>query len=81
MEPMDYIGLDVPKCKISYCVKDSGGKLYSEGSMPATRFDLNRWVKRFLSARHQKEFAIHLHTMLLHYRPEHVTGERSFRGL
>jgi hypothetical protein len=30
MEPMYYIGLDVLKRKISYCVKDSGGKVYSE---------------------------------------------------
>ena len=37
MEPMYYIGLDVHKRKISYCVKDCGGKLHSEGSIPATR--------------------------------------------
>jgi transposase len=45
MEPMYYIGLDVHKRKISYCVKDSSGKLHSEGSIPATRFDLDRWMK------------------------------------
>jgi transposase len=45
MEPMYYIGLDVHKRKISYCVKDSSGKLHSEGSIPATRFDLDRWRK------------------------------------
>ena len=45
MQPMYYIGLDVHKRKISYCVKDSGGKLHSEGSIPATRFDLDRWMK------------------------------------
>jgi len=42
---MYYIGLDVHKRKISYCVKDSSGKLHSEGSIPATRFDLDRWMK------------------------------------
>jgi len=31
MEPMYYIGLDVHKRKISYCVKDSSGKIYAEG--------------------------------------------------
>ena len=36
MQPMYYIGLDVHKRKISYSVKDSGGKLHSEGSIPAT---------------------------------------------
>jgi transposase len=40
MEPMYCIGLDVHKRKISYCVKDSGGKIYAEGSLPATRIDL-----------------------------------------
>ena len=45
MEPMYYIGLDVHKRKISYCVKDSGGRIHSEGTIPATRFDLDRWMK------------------------------------
>jgi len=31
MEPMYYIGLDVHKQKISYCIKDSGGKTHGEG--------------------------------------------------
>jgi transposase len=42
---MYYIGLDVHKRKISYCVKDSSGKLHTEGSLPATRYDLDRWMK------------------------------------
>ena len=45
MQPMYYIGLDVHKQKISYCVKDSSGKIYAEGWIPATRFDLDRWMK------------------------------------
>jgi transposase len=45
MEPMYYIGLDVHKRKISYCVKDSGGKVYSEGSLSATRLELDHWMK------------------------------------
>ena len=45
MEPMDYIGLDVHKQKISYCVKDASGKLHSAGSFPATRYDLDCWMK------------------------------------
>jgi transposase len=45
MQPMYYIGLDVHKRIISYCVKDSSGKIYSEGSIPATRIDLDRWLK------------------------------------
>jgi len=36
---------DVHKRKISYSVKDSGGKVYSEGSLTATRLDLDVWMK------------------------------------
>ena len=45
MEPMYYIGLDVHKRKISYCVKDGSGKVYAEGSLAATRLDLDYWMK------------------------------------
>ena len=45
MQPMYYIGLDVHKRTISYCVKDSSGAIHSEGSLPATRLDLDRWMK------------------------------------
>ncbi len=45
MQPMYYIGLDVHKRTISYCVKDGSGKIYAEGSIPATRLDLDRWMK------------------------------------
>src|SRR5215468_10619958 len=45
MELMYYIGLDVDKQKISYCVKDPSGKLHVEGWIPATRHDLDCWMK------------------------------------
>ena len=45
MGPMYYIGLDVHKQKISYCVKDSSGCIHSEGWIPATRHDLDCWMK------------------------------------
>jgi len=45
METMYYIGLDVHKKKISYCVKDGSGKVHAEGTIPATRFDLDRWMR------------------------------------
>ncbi len=35
METMYYIGLDVHKKTISYCVKDGGGGTYAEGSIHA----------------------------------------------
>src|ERR1700681_1494682 len=45
MQSMYYIGLDVHKRTISYCVKDGSGKIHAEGMIPATRFDLDRWMK------------------------------------
>ena len=35
----------VHKRKISYGVKDSSGRVHSEGSIPARRFALDRWRK------------------------------------
>jgi transposase len=45
MEPMYYIGLDVHKRKISYCVKDNSGRVFAEGLLCATRLDLDLWMK------------------------------------
>ena len=45
MQPMYYIGLDVHKRTISYCVKDGSGAIRSEGTIPATRLDLDGWMK------------------------------------
>jgi transposase len=42
---MYYIGLDVHKRTISYCVKDGSGTIHAEGTIPATRLDLNLWMK------------------------------------
>jgi len=45
MENMYYIGLDVHKKTISYCVKDGSGRIYAEAEIPATRLDLDMWMK------------------------------------
>src|SRR5262244_3540611 len=45
MQSMYYIGLDVHKKKISYTVKDGSGNVHAEGAIPATRSDLDRWMK------------------------------------
>ena len=45
MQPMYYIGLDVHKRTISYCVKDGSGTIHAEGTIPATRIDLDQWMK------------------------------------
>jgi hypothetical protein len=39
MQPMYYIGLDVHKRTISYCVRDSSGTIHSKGSILAARLD------------------------------------------
>jgi transposase len=44
MENMHYIGLDVHKKTISYCVKDGSGRIYAEAEIPATRLDLDIWT-------------------------------------
>src|SRR5271156_7103806 len=42
---MHFIGLDIHKKTISYCVKDVGGTVLSEGTVPATRIQLSEWMK------------------------------------
>ena len=42
---MYYIGLDVHKKTISYCVKDASGRIHDEGTIGATRNDLDSWMK------------------------------------
>ncbi len=41
MQSMYYIGLDVHKKSISYCVKDGSGRIHAEGAIPANRSDLD----------------------------------------
>jgi hypothetical protein len=41
---MNFIGLDIHKKTISYCVKDVSGKVLSEGKINATRQGLNEWM-------------------------------------
>src|SRR6202012_1914110 len=44
-ETMYYIGLDVHKKTISYCVKDAAGCVLSEGKIGSTRCELDAWVR------------------------------------
>ena len=39
-----YIGLDVHKRTISYCVKDAAGHVHSEGKIGSTRRELDAWI-------------------------------------
>src|SRR5689334_23026885 len=40
-----FVGLDVHKQVIAYCVKKGDGEIVSEGKIPATRTSLDQWVK------------------------------------
>jgi len=42
---MYYIGLDVHKKTISYCVKDAAGRVCQEGKIGSTRYELDAWIK------------------------------------
>src|SRR3954469_9095805 len=41
---MYYIGLDVHKKTISYCLKDVSGRIQQQGTIPATRTELSSWM-------------------------------------
>ena len=45
MHTVCYIGLDVHTRTISYCAKDGSGAIHGEGTIPVTRFVLDRWMK------------------------------------
>jgi transposase len=42
---MYYIGLDVHKKTISYCVKDAAGCVHQQGRIGSTRCELDAWIK------------------------------------
>jgi len=42
---MYYIGVDVHKKTISYCVKDAAGHVHREGKIGSTRRELDSWIK------------------------------------
>jgi len=44
MESIDYIGLDVHKKTVSYCVKTAGGEIRDEGTIAATKEKLTAWA-------------------------------------
>jgi len=44
-DDMYYIGLDVHKKTISYCVKDAAGHVHREGKIGSTRCELDTWIK------------------------------------
>ena len=45
MDNMHYVGLDIHKKMVSYCVKRQDGEIVREGSVPATRKGFTQWVQ------------------------------------
>jgi transposase len=45
MNVIHYIGLDVHKKTISYCIKTADGRIVREGKLPATRLALRSWAE------------------------------------
>jgi len=45
MSSLDYIGFDVHKKTISFCVKSGDGQILREGRIAARRGDLEDWAK------------------------------------
>jgi len=45
MESMTYIGLDLHKRSISYCVKTASGKIVDEGTLASSRMTLVEWAE------------------------------------
>ena len=44
MMNMHYVGLDIHKKTISYCVRQADGSIVQEGSLAASRQALNVWM-------------------------------------
>lgn len=44
MKEYHYIGLDVHKRTIAYCIKNAAGKIINEGSVATNRRELGDWA-------------------------------------
>jgi len=51
MQSVYYIDSDVHKKSTGYRGKDASGQIHAERTIPATRFDLGRWMKTLNSLR------------------------------
>ena len=58
---MYYIGLDVHKRTISYCVKDAAGHVHQEGKIGSTRRELDAWIKTLPQPRDDRHGSDDLH--------------------
>jgi transposase len=65
-----FVGLDVHKQVIAYCVKTAGGDIISEGKIPATRNALDQWVTTLPGSWHGGlEATMFSHWIFRHLKP------------
>ena len=65
-----FVGLDVHKQVIAYCVKTAGGDMVMEGKIPATRTALDQWVVTLPGPWHGGlEATLFSHWIFRHLRP------------
>ena len=57
---MYFIGLDVHKKTISYCVKDAAGRVHQEGKIGST-LGPDRWIRNSALTPHDYDGGDHLH--------------------
>jgi transposase len=44
-QTMYFIGLDIHKKTISYCVKDAASRVHQEGKIGSSRLELDDWIR------------------------------------
>jgi transposase len=72
-----FVGLDVHKQVIAYCVKTAGGEIVMEGKIQATRTALGQWVKTLPSPWHGGlEATLFSHWIFRHLEPRAARLER-----
>jgi transposase len=65
-----FVGLDVHKQVIAYCVKTRAGEIVAEGTIPATRAGLDEWVKTLPGPWHGgMEATMFSHWIYQHLKP------------
>lgn len=65
-----FVGLDVHKQVIAYCVKTAEGEIVSEGKIPATRNALDQWVRTLAGPWHGgMEATLFSHWIFRHLKP------------
>jgi hypothetical protein len=67
--PPYFVGLDVHKQVIAYCVKTAGGEIVMEGKIQATRTALDQWVKTLPSPWRGGLEALFSHWIFRHLEP------------